>query len=58
MAHPSKELQVLLDGQRVKEDVVLRTQTQALTHFVETAANVVAANQSVAGCRLEETWQQ
>ena len=39
-----EELQVLADGERREENVVLRTETERLTHAVHAAADVVAVN--------------
>ena len=50
----SEELQVLADGERREENVVLRTETQRLTHAVHAAPDVVAVNQRVAAARLQE----
>ena len=50
-----EELQVLADGERREENVVLRTETERLTHAVHAASDVVAANQRVAAARLQET---
>ena len=50
-----EELQVLADGERREENVVLRTETQRLTHAVHAASDVVAVNKCVAAARLQET---
>ena len=51
-----EELQVLADGERREENVVLRTETERLTHAVHAASDVVAVNKCVAAARLQETW--
>ena len=52
--HPPEELQVFLHRQHVKQHVVLRAQTQVLSHLVQVVKNVVAANRRVAAARFQK----
>ena len=53
--YPPKELEMLLHGEHVKQDVMLRTETQILAHFIQIVTYVVAADSGVATRRLQET---
>ena len=47
---------MLLDGERVEEDVVLRTQPQTLAHAGDVGADVAVVDQSRAARSRDEAW--
>ena len=53
-----EELEVLVHGERVKEDVVLRAEAQTLPHALDVRADVVTVDVRCAATGTEETCQQ
>ena len=46
--HQSKELEMLLDGERIEEDVVLWAESQAFAHPAQIVSDVMSVNDGVA----------
>ena len=54
-AHLSEELEMFLDGERIKENVVLWTEAQALSHLAQIVLDVMAVDDGIARRRLDKT---
>ena len=46
--HQSEELKMLLDGERIEEDVVLWAESQAFAHPAQIVSDVMSVNDGVA----------
>ena len=55
LAHLSEELEMFLDGERIKENIVLRAEAQALAHFAQIVLDVMAVDDGIARRRLDKT---
>ena len=55
LAHLSEELEMFLDGERIKENVVLWTEAQALSHLAQIVLDVMAVDDGIARRRLDKT---